>query len=60
SSSKARSAPGAAAASASFVEVKRLQPAQASVIEVVVQGLTLRLTGDPAQQVLSRVLERLA
>ncbi|HEV6967995.1 IS66 family insertion sequence element accessory protein TnpA [Roseateles sp.] len=58
--SKARSAPGAAAAPASFVEVKRPQPAAACVIEVVVQGVTLRLTGEPAQQLLSRVLERLA
>jgi len=60
SSSKARSAPGAAAASASFVEVKMSQAAATSVIEVVVQGVTLRLTGESAQQVLSRVLERLA
>lgn len=59
-SSKARSAPGATAVSASFVEVKRSQPAAACVIEVVVQGVTLRLTGEPAQQVLTRVLERLA
>ena len=52
--------PATTAASASFVEVKRSQPAAACVIEVVLQGLTLRLTGEPAQQVLSRVLERLA
>lgn len=59
-SSAARSSPRAAAASAPFVEVTRSQPAAASVIEIVFQGLTLRLTGDPADQVLSRVLERLA
>lgn len=52
----ARPAPGATAVPP-FVEVTRSQPA-AAVIEVVVQGLTLRLTGEPAQQVLSRVLER--
>ncbi len=57
-SGAARPAPGETAAS--FVEVKRSQPAAACGIEVVVQGLTLRLTGEPAQQVLTRVLERLA
>lgn len=58
-SGAARPAPGASAAPP-FVEVTRSQPAAACVIEVVVQGVTLRLTGEPAQQVLSRVLERLA
>jgi hypothetical protein len=59
-SSAGRSSPGAAAASPPFVEVTRSQAAAPSTIEVVVQGLTLRLTGEPAQQLLSRVLERLA
>jgi hypothetical protein len=59
-SSAARSSPRSAAASAPFVEVTRSEPAAHSVIEVILRGLTLRLTGDPASQVLSRVLERLA
>lgn len=54
----ARSAPGAMAASPPFVEVTRSQPMPASVIEVVLQCVTLRLTGEPAQQVLARVLDK--
>ncbi|MGQ3054189.1 MAG: IS66 family insertion sequence element accessory protein TnpA [Roseateles sp.] len=59
-SSAARSTSGATASSPPFVEVTRSHLMPASAIEVVLQGLTLRLTGEPAQQVLSRVLERLA
>lgn len=57
---EAPAAPAATAAPVSFVAVTRGQPAAGATVEIVAQGLTLRLCGEAAQQVLARVLERLA
>ncbi|WP_334166176.1 IS66 family insertion sequence element accessory protein TnpA [Tepidimonas sp.] len=48
-------------ATPSFVAItKPAAPAETGTVEVVLQGMTMRLGGAAAERVLSRVLERLA
>lgn len=48
-------------AAPSFVAITTpAAPAEAGTVEVVLQGVTMRLGGAAAERVLSRVLERLA
>jgi hypothetical protein len=52
--------PAQTAAPAFVAITKQAAPADPGMVEVVVQGMTMRLGGAAAERVLSRVLERLA